>query len=116
MRQSRTLLALESVLRETPAPDAHVVELGTLRPEAGLDVAQALPTGQLAKGHAKVLLEAVEGLELVIAAIAPHAMPEGVQGQVVEQLGKNEFARIHGAIRINGELQHLLSEKPSSSR
>ena len=59
------------------------------------------------KGHAKVLLEAVEGLELVIAAIAAYAMPEGVQGQVVEQLGENEFARIHGAIRINGELQHL---------
>jgi hypothetical protein len=32
----------------------------------------------------------------VIAAIARHAMPEGVQGQVVAQLGKNEFARIHG--------------------
>jgi len=59
------------------------------------------------KGHAKVLLEAVEGLELVIAAIAAYAMPEGVQGQVVEQLGENEFARIHGAIRINGELQHF---------
>jgi hypothetical protein len=43
-------------------------------------------------------------------------MPEGVQGQVVEQLGENEFARIHGAIRINGELQHLRSVKPSSSR
>ena len=90
------LVGVGECVAGNPAPDAHVVELGTLRPEAGLDVAQALPTGQLAKGHAKVLLEAVKGLELVIAAIARHAMPEGVQGQVVAQLGKNEFARIHG--------------------
>jgi len=37
---------------------AHVVELGCLRREARLDVAQALAVGQLSEGHAAQLLGA----------------------------------------------------------
>ena len=85
------LVGVGECVAGNPASDAHVVELGTLRPEAGLDVAQALPTGQLAKGHAKVLLEAVEGLELVIAAIAPHAMPKECRGRWSNSWGKTSL-------------------------
>ena len=116
MRQSRTLLALESVFAGNPAPDAHMIEFRTLCTQAGFDVAQAFPIGQLTKGHTQVLVETVECLQLVISPVSLDTLPERVKGEMVEQLGKNEFARTHGAIRINGELQHLLSEKPSSSR
>lgn len=39
----------------------HVVELGRLRLETGLDVAQALPIGQRGKGYAAVLFGAAQG-------------------------------------------------------
>jgi hypothetical protein len=54
------------------------VELDALSSKAGLDVAQAVAEGQLAEGHAAVLLVAFEPLDLAIAAIARHAAAEGM--------------------------------------
>ena len=56
MRQSRASLASASVERRTRLAKAHVVELGGLRRQAGLDVAQALAIGQLREGHGAELL------------------------------------------------------------
>ena len=69
MRQSRTALALASVLRETAA-NPQVIELGLLRAQARFDVAQALAISQLREGHAEKLVEARERLDLVLAATA----------------------------------------------
>ena len=54
MRQSRLSLAVgQGGAGDAPA-DAHVVELGVLGAQAGLDVAQALAIGQLREGHAQI--------------------------------------------------------------
>ena len=68
MRQSRVALALASVLRAIDAAKAEVIELRALRPQARLDVAQALAIGQLRERHRQVLVEAGEPLDLVLAA------------------------------------------------
>ncbi len=59
------------------APDAHVVELRGLGAQAHFDIAQAFATGQLRKGHAQELVQAGEGLDLVLAAVARHAATKG---------------------------------------
>ena len=55
------------------APDrlaeAHVIEFRCVDREAGLDVAQAFPVGQLGEGHGPVLLGAGKRPDPVIAAI-----------------------------------------------
>ena len=51
------------------APHAQVVELGGLRAQARLDVAQALPVGQLREGHAQELVQAAEAAHIEVAAI-----------------------------------------------
>ena len=77
------------------APDAHVVELGVLGAQTGLDVAQALAVGELGEGHAQVLIEAGKALHLVMAAIALDTAPEAMKGKVVDQLCENDSARVH---------------------
>ena len=49
------------------AANPQVIELGGLRSQARLDIAQALPVGQLRKGHAQILIETREALDLVLA-------------------------------------------------
>ena len=70
MRQSRTALALASVLRATVDANPKVIELGVLRAQTGFDVAQALAIGQLREGHAQELIQAGERLDLPLARIA----------------------------------------------
>jgi hypothetical protein len=77
------------------APDTHVVELGVLGAQAGLDVAQALAVAELGEGHAQVLIETGKALHLVMAAIALDRAPEAMKGKVVDQLCENDLARVH---------------------
>ena len=50
-----------------------MIELRALRPQARLDVAQALAIGQLRERHRQVLVEAGEPLDLVLAVVARYA-------------------------------------------
>ena len=50
--------------------NTQVIELGRLRTQAGLDVAQALAIGQLREGHAAELIRATEIAHAMIAAVA----------------------------------------------
>ena len=78
---------------DAPA-DAHVVELGVLGAQAGLDVAQALAIGQLREGHAQIPIEAGEASQPAIAAVAVDATAQAVHGQMVDHLGENDLACI----------------------
>src|SRR5208283_3533234 len=60
-------------VRQRRAPDrfaqTHVVELRRLDGQAGLDIAQALPVGQLGKRHGPILLGAGENPHPMVAAV-----------------------------------------------
>jgi hypothetical protein len=77
------------------AAKAHVVQLGCLTAQAGFDVAQALPIGQLGEGHAQVLVETGEVLDLVFPVVAGDTAAKGGQRQMRHDLREDEFARVH---------------------
>jgi hypothetical protein len=76
--------------------NAAVVKLGTDSAQAGLDVAQAFPIGQLGKSHDEELLVRRQRTHTEIAPVAPHTLIELVLGQTFHQLGENCAAMIHG--------------------
>ena len=78
-----------------PRTATHVVELGVLGAQTGLDVAQALAVGELGEGHAQILIETGKALHLVMAAIALDTAPEVTKRKMIDQLCKNESARVH---------------------
>jgi hypothetical protein len=77
------------------AAKAHVVQLGRLTAQAGFDVAQTLPIGQLREGHAQILVETSEVLDLVFPIVAGDTTAKSGQRQMCHDLRKNEFARVH---------------------
>jgi hypothetical protein len=97
MRQSLISLASASVARRASdrLAKAHVVELGRLRGEADLDVAQALPVRQLRESHRPELVLAREALDRAITAVTRHSAPKGVHRQVVDQLREHQLALVH---------------------
>lgn len=86
----------QSVPRHLRA-DIHVEELVALSPQTGFDVAQTFPKGQLGKNHAEKLVVTGEVLDLVIPPVALDASAESVQGQMFEDLRKDQLASIHRA-------------------
>ena len=84
----------QRVARDATA-NAHVVELALLGPKTHLDIAQALPVGQLGEGHTEKLIKAGERLDLVVAIVAPDTPTESVHRQMVHYLRENEFACVH---------------------
>ena len=66
----------------------------SLRTQARFDVAQALAIGQLGEGHAEVLVETREPLDLVLAGSALR-IGETVQRQMLHHLRENELAQVH---------------------
>ena len=81
-----------------PAAEAHVVELAAHRPQARLDVAQALAVSQLREGHRQILVPARETSPVRVAAIAGDALLKLVGGQVIHELGENSLADIHPSL------------------
>ena len=92
------------------APDrlaeAHVIEFRCVDREAGLDVAQAFPVGQLGEGHGPVLLGAGQRPDPVIAAIPVDDPRESSPWQEVHELSEQGLAGVH---------EHLLGETPKSA-
>jgi hypothetical protein len=82
------------------APDAHVVELGVLGAQTGLDVAQALAIGELGEGHAAVLVETTEALDPMLAPIPMNTASEGMHRQMVHELRKDELASVHATLPL----------------
>jgi hypothetical protein len=46
-----------------------VIELGDLAAQAGFDIAQTFSIGQLRKGHAQIVIETREVLDLVLPVV-----------------------------------------------
>lgn len=74
---------------------AQMVELGGMRAQTGLDVAQAFPVSQLREGHAQELIEVRESERRIAPRVFCHASSEGVQRQMIHQLGKHQLSRRH---------------------
>ncbi len=74
---------------------AHMIELLVIAPEAGLDISEAFAIGELSKSHAKELIPAGKGFDLVVAPISFDALAEFVGRQEFHELGENGFAGIH---------------------
>lgn len=77
------------------AAKSQVIELGALHTQTRFDVAQALAIGQLREGHAEVLVETRESLDLVLAGIAHDAAVKRVQWQMLHHLREHELAQVH---------------------
>ena len=85
----------KSVSRYLSTSESHVVKPGGLRSQIHFDIAQRLARSQLRKGHGKELIEASKVFDLVKPPVFRNASSEGVKGQVVHDLSKNEFAVVH---------------------
>ena len=89
-----------------------------LRAQAGFDIAQAFPVGELCEGQAEELVETGEGFDFMVAAIASDTTPKGVHWQVGHDLREDEIAGIHGP-KLPGsgwESEHGRKASPGSSR
>ena len=78
------------------ATNPQVVEFGGNGAEAGLDIPQALPAGQLGKGHAQKLVQVGEGPRGTTIRIPSRASTEVPQGQQVHDLSEHQPACMHG--------------------
>ena len=84
-----------------PAADAHVIQFSGLGAQAGLDVAQAAPVGELGKGHAPVLIRAAERLYVPVTAVSGDAPVEHVPREMSHDLGEDQAAGIHHAFLLD---------------
>jgi hypothetical protein len=75
--------------------NAHVIELGGLRRQAGLDVSQALAIAQLGKRQDAKVFGARERADTVIATIARDDARECRPGQKIHQLREQGLAGVH---------------------
>jgi hypothetical protein len=57
-----------------------MIELGLMRAQTGLDVAQALAASQLREGHAEKLVEMRESLGGIFGRVTLHTAAERVKG------------------------------------
>ena len=80
------------------SPDAHVIEPGLHRAEAGLDVAQALAVGQVGEGQTDEQVETREATDLVVALLATPAATELGQRQEIHHMREDRSADMHGPL------------------
>ena len=92
------LVGIGQGIARDPTVDPHVVELPALGAKASLDIPQALAVGELCECHAEELIETSKRLDLAVAVVAPHALAEGVQRHVLDDLGEDEFACVHAPL------------------
>lgn len=97
-----------------------MIEFCLCCPQTCLDVSQALPVGQLGKGHAEKLVPASETLYFVVSIVAFYALPEIVHGNKIYQLGEYGTTRVHqpfpsARMQKYGLLQNIFSNRFQSS-
>jgi hypothetical protein len=109
MRQSRRSFALDRLLRETVLADPHVIELGLDGPQACLDVAQALPVGELREGHHAEVIGTPELLDLVVAAVPADALIEVMPRHVLHQLREYGRSRVHSGLPLCWDARYYAS-------
>src|ERR1700743_287873 len=63
--------------------------------QADFDVAQALAPGELGEGHAQVLIQAGEALDVTIPAVLDYQPAERVQRTMLHELREHILALVH---------------------
>jgi len=76
----------------------HVSQQSRLCAEAGFDVAQALPVGQLGEDHTRKLVETSEGAHVEVAAILGHQPAKRMPRDKLHQLGEHKLADMHSRL------------------
>jgi hypothetical protein len=74
---------------------AKMIKLRGLRPQTGLNVAQALAVGQLCKGHAQKLVQTTEAAHVEVAPVFLDQSPEGMPWRELHYLCEHELANVH---------------------
>lgn len=82
---------------DAPA-DAHVIEPGSHGLQAGDDIPEAFPVGQLGEGQTEELVEARKPSDPVVPLVTPDAFPELVLRQEGHDLGEDGRLGIHRSL------------------
>ena len=77
------------------AANADVIQLGLQGVQTDFDVAQAVPVGQLSKGHAQELIEAGELARAIVASVLADAAVEIALRQEGHELGEQKLPGVH---------------------
>jgi hypothetical protein len=85
--------------------EAHGIKFRGLHRQAGFDVAQALPVGQLGERHGPIVLGAGQRPHPLIATVPRHNPRERAPRQKIHQLGEKRLATVHR--RLLGNLRKV---------
>jgi len=75
--------------------DPHMEQLRMKTPQAGLDVAEAFPIGQLSEQHAKQMIPAGKRTNMLVSRISRDAGAKTTIRKKVHDLRENETTRVH---------------------
>ena len=96
---------------------SHRVQLGRVRRQTGLDVAQALAPGQLRERHGAELLGAGQRAHAGVAAMALHDAREAGPRHELHDLSEQGLADVHAHLqRLSSLGKYAVLEDRSSSR
>ncbi len=101
------------------AANPQMIELRRLRSKARLDISQTVSVGQLREGHAQVLIETREALDLVLPRITREATAERRLRKMAHQLRKPELALMHRVTPRRGpvrEGESMFKSRPRKYR
>jgi hypothetical protein len=91
-------VGMGQVVPRNVAADAHVIEPIFHRSQAGHDIAETFPVGQLGNGQTKKLIETRKSFDLVVPSVTPHAFSEFVHRQKRHDLGKDGRRGVHRSL------------------
>ena len=77
---------------------AHGIEFRRLRRQAGLDIAQTFPVGQLGERHGPIMLGAGQCPYPLVSAIPRDNPREGAPRQKIHELSEKRLANVHGRL------------------
>jgi hypothetical protein len=92
------LVGMGQIVAGDRAADAPVIEPIFHRPQAGHDIAETFPVGQLGKSQTEELIETRKTLDLVVSSIPPNVFSEFVQRQKGHDLGKDGRRGVHRSL------------------
>jgi hypothetical protein len=90
-----------------------MIKLRTAGVEAGFDVAQTFPPGQLGEGHTDELLPTGEVVDFLVAGVAMNTALELLGVDLIQELGQNKTTGMHDS-RLAARTR--TARTPSSNR
>ena len=72
-----------------------MIKLAFLCPKACLYISQAFTVSELSKSHTQILIEAGEGLNLMLSFVTRHTTTKSCKRQMFHKLRKYELASMH---------------------